>query len=311
VIRHDERKYEFILPDGNKTELSCLDSESIREGTEFVLSGGGYTTEKEAFQTGEALKGSLLITGAKLRIGVDAGKEQASGWMNPTIKENIFKSHGVKIISDVHGLSVYSENHPVITHSASVGKLVSPSSAEKFSSNLCELLALSDFLTNKQKLSLELYGASHFEKSDRARFLTLVLGVEALLEPDDRSDEEVELVDTLIKSVKDSELGGKEKQSIHGSLRCLYKDSISQTLRKMAEHYLNGNLYEEHSPSKFITKCYGARSKLVHTGTVGECNVNIGGLAANLNVFLSDLIQALVKETANKANPAHTKKPRG
>lgn len=306
VITHTEKRYLFNLPDGIEIQLSCLDSDSISNSRELVLSSGGYPTEKKAFQLGSAMKNALLLTGAKFRIGIDAGKDKANCGLNPAIKKNFLNTHGIKIIEDIHGISVYSEEHPVKVFSTSGIELISPSNVDTFGSDLCNSFVASQLLTKKQKLALELYGASHFEKSDRARFLTLVLGIEALLDPEDKNNNIKEVIDRLLCYVKESDLKENEKQSILGSLSWLYKDSISQSLRKMAQEYLADKFYNGLTPVKFINKCYEVRSKLVHTGE--SDNENVGVLAANLNVYLSDLIQALIiKSSPPKKTHNHSK----
>jgi|WetSurMetagenome_2_1015567.scaffolds.fasta_scaffold36885_5 hypothetical protein len=292
VITHPEKRYDLKLPNGTKALLSTLDAESIGEGKELVISGGGFKTEESACSIGKVVKDSVLMTGVKLRIGVDTGKEKTSGWVNPTIKNEVLNNHGVRIINDVHGLSVYSEEYPVKIFSTSGPTIFCPSNAEKFSSELCNYFSAT--LSDKQRLALELYGASHYEKSDRARFLTLILCAEALLEPSARSDKERELIDSLVNFIKDADIGNEERQSILGSLMWLYKQSISQSLRKMAEEHLGGKTYDKLPAAKFITVCYEARSTLVHTGGVNESQVNIGVLAAQLNIYLSDLLLSLV-----------------
>lgn len=302
VIKYTDKKYSFNLPNGSRIQLSCCDSNSISTGKELILSSGGYSTKAEAFCSGIAMKNSLLVTGAKLRIGIDAGKDEATCWLNPTIKENILTTHDTQIVDDVHGVLVYDESHSTKIFSAKKAELILPSNAETFSSNLCDFLTASDNLTNKQKLALELYGASHFEKSDRARFLTLILGTETLLNPEDKSNKAKEVVDHFFTYLTESDLNESEKNSIHGSLHWLYKDSITQSLRKMAQGYLADKIYNGLTSAEFIKKCYKVRGTLVHTGESDK--ENIGVLAANLDVYLSDLIQALIMKLPNKKHPA-------
>lgn len=45
----------------------------------------------------------------------------------------------------------------------------------------------------------------------------------------------------------------------------------------------------------FISNCYDARSKLVHSGKVDETQYNIDKLAANLEVYLKDMLTAILE----------------
>lgn len=303
VIKYAEKKYLFNLPNGSRIQLSCLDSYSISTGKELALTSGGYSTKKEAFCSGIAMKNSLLVTGAKLRIGIDAGKNEATCWLNPTKEQNIITTHDTQIVDDVHGVLVYDEEHPITILSAIKGELILASNAQTFSSNLCDFFTVSGVLTEKQKLALELYGASRFEKSYRARFLTLILGIETLLNPEVRRNKVKEVVHHLCTYVAESDLDDSEKKSIKGSLKWLNKDSITQSLRKMAKGYLTDKIYHGFNPEEFIKECYKVRSNLVHNGKSDEENISV--LVENLDVYLSDLIQALILSNYPLSNRNH------
>lgn len=291
VINHEEGTYSFVMAEGNtNTTLSSKDSNSISTGNKFVLSCGGFDSEEDAFNTGKRVKDSLLLSGIKLRMGLDAGRDKARSWLGISVKDMMLKEHGVRIIDDIHGLSVYSEEYPILTGSASGVVIFSPIDAENFTSMLSVLYQRMPEISDKVRLSLELYAASHFEKSDRARFITLVLAIEALLEPKKRKNSAKEVVDGLIKYAKDSQLDDQVKNSFIGSLKWLYKESISYSLQEMAENYLIDRKYGDKSAKNFIKHCYDVRSKLVHNGRVDVEEANIGTLAAQLNLFLSDLL---------------------
>ena len=87
--------------------------EKFCESTKFVIISGGYETVEQAHQYGCKIKDAILLYGTKYRVGVDLGKDKASGFLASSVKDKIFNEHGVKMIDDVHGLAVYSEEHLV------------------------------------------------------------------------------------------------------------------------------------------------------------------------------------------------------
>ena len=294
VVQHDKRKHDFLTSNGKEVSLSCLDADSIAQGTELVLTAGGYPDEESALGEGRKVKQSLLLAGAKLHIGVDAGKDNPSSFLGAAVREKVLTEYGVNIVNNVLGLSVYSEDIPVKTFSASAIGLVSPKTAEIFVQTILDLSAVASKLDEKTMLSLELYGASHYERSDRARFLTLVLAAEALLEPKRRESFSGAFVEGLIRSTENSELGRPEKESLLGSLRWLRKESISRSLKRLAQKYVPEKSYESMPAVTFISKCYQVRSTLVHTGNYDASGIGLGVLAAQMNVFLSDVLVAKV-----------------
>lgn len=280
----------------HSSQLSVIDAKVMSDGTEFVLSAGGFENEAAAYAAGAMVKDAVMFSGAVCGLGIDVGKDRATLWLNPGIKADFLAQSGVEIKEDVHGLCVYKEDHPISWASSSPGRLVRQNGAETLAATISRFIGSNVRLTNKQRLALELYGASYFEKSERARFLTLVLGAESLSNPQNRSEKGEKLVCLLVETTSNSEIDPEEKKSILGSLSWLYKQSVSQSLRNHAREYLVGKTYNGMHPWKFIAECYDARSTLVHSGSVDPNKVNIGSLAASLETYLADLIIATIEQ---------------
>ena len=295
VIKCPVKRLLSKFSNGIEVMLLSFGAKYMNEGKQFVITGTGYKAKEEAMAFGEIIKDSILVAAAKLRIGVDVGKDTSYLNLNPVIAKKLFEKYGVTLISNVHGLSVYEDVEPIRTITSHPVSIFCPSEAEVFINSVRDFAFSSKKLSNKTRLALELYGASHYEKSDRARFLTQVLGVEALLAASPRSKEAQAMVSTFIDSVNDSQLIDKEKQSLIGSLNWLYNKSISHSLRELSSNHLANKTYNNVSAEKFITNCYSARSKLVHTGSVNHAKFNIGTLAAQLDVFFSDLLTAIIE----------------
>ena len=93
--------------------LSSFNTEKIKDTNILILSGGPFNTKAEAESFGCKAKQALMISTAELRTGIDLGNDKASGGLSNYITDKIFKDSGVKIINDVHGLSVYEDTYPV------------------------------------------------------------------------------------------------------------------------------------------------------------------------------------------------------
>jgi hypothetical protein len=289
-MQGDECSLDFSLPDGRAATFSCIGSSTFNEGTRFVITAGGFCSAEDAFSFGEQVKESVLCFGTKFRMGIDIGKDKATSFLGKVIKDEILKTRGVRIIDDVHGISVHDEEYPVSCGSCSGTVLFNSRKIGFFLDELCKLISVPRTINEKTKLAMELLTSSYFETSPRSRFLTLILAAEALLEPEDRHEKIKSLVDELKKITRASDLSTEEISSIVGTINWLYKDSISKSLKKMAKVHLDGKQYDNLVASKFISKCYEARSKLVHTGSVEESRYSIGSLAASLEVYLMDML---------------------
>jgi hypothetical protein len=287
LIEHKERTFDFLLPGCRKAVLRCIDGESLSQSKKFELLGGGYATEEDAFEVGRQIRDSLLLCGPKCHIGIDTGRDKIVGLIfSSDIKKRFFDEYGLNTIEDVHGLTVFSEKYPTTWPSASIRLSAAPPNrqdVERFTGLLADIYTKCPKITEKERLALQLYGASHWEKSAKAKFLTLVLAIEVLLEPKERESPAKEVIDELIRYTKKSQLDNKVKNSIVGSLGWLYKQSISQSLREMAERYLGDREYSNMSAKKFITHCYDIRSRLVHKGNINNKEINLSSLASQLD----------------------------
>lgn len=290
TITGEENEFEFMLPSGHITTIRSIDNTSFSQATQFVVSSGGYTSEFQALESGFKLKNSVLFYAVKYRAGIDVGQEKESGSFSQYVKDKIFKEQGIKLLSDVHGITVCSEAHPTAFASASFVAVVGARNANFFSNEICSLLSNNVNVTDQHRLAMELMTSSFFESTTRARFLTLILAAESILSPDYRSEEVRSLIDEFKDLTNRSGIRKQEQDSIIGALNWLYKDSISKSLKKMANKYLPNTIYDGLSSEKFITKCYNARSKLVHSGKVKNEDYDIDALAANLELYMRDIL---------------------
>lgn len=78
-------------------------------------------------------------------------------------------------------------------------------------------------------LAAELYSMSHVESTSRARFLTLVMCLEVMIEPPPRSEKILSHVRSLIEATKTLEIPDEDKNSLLGAMSWLKRESISQT----------------------------------------------------------------------------------
>ncbi|WP_166371990.1 HEPN domain-containing protein [Psychromonas sp. SA13A] len=290
------KKYRFKLPSGENAVLVAIDAKTISESTRFFILSGGFYSENDALLAGTTMKNSLLCFAVKCRIGIDLGKNKASCFLGDSIREAQFRESGIRLEPDVHGLSVYSEEHPIsYVFSPRMNSIRNAKDCSLFSNEICSLFSSGKKISNKVLLAMELVTASFFETSSRSKFLTLVLAAEAILVIDSKNEKVKAVVKELISVVRSTELSESEQNSIAGSLKWLKKDSISLSLKKMAIEYLSEKQYNGVDSHIFIKECYDARSKLVHEGGVDESKYNISRLASAMEVYMSDMLLAIIE----------------
>jgi len=126
----------------------------------------------------------------------------------------------------------------------------------------------------KLRLAYEIYSSAFFESSDNARFLTLVMVLEALCPDSDAPNYIVEMVEKLMIQLK--ELGSKSLKGSHdhdleilvGRLGSLKKRSITQGIRSLVVEKLkfDQEVIDPAAVGREVVETYDLRSELVHTG---------------------------------------------
>ena len=126
----------------------------------------------------------------------------------------------------------------------------------------------------KLKLAYEVYSSAFFERSDNARFLTLVMVLEALCSDSDASNSVVEMVDELMRQLKESgsksfkELHDRDYETLVSRLGSLKKRSIKQGISSLVAEKLklDEGVNDPTAVGREVSEIYDLRSKLVHDG---------------------------------------------
>ena len=166
-------------------------------------------------------------------------------------------------------------------------------SADAFLESFRTLADLPIELTIRERIAIELFSTSFFEQASDTRLLVLVMAIEAMLDLKPRSEAAISFVDSLITStMTESRISKSDRDSMVGTLRWLKKESISGAGRRLSHERLGGRKYMDMSASTFFSHCYGLRSRLVHGNEKMPNQVEVGSVAAQLEVFVSDMITA-------------------
>lgn len=152
--------------------------------------------------------------------------------------------------------------------------------------------------TERESLAFELYGLSHFESAERARFLTLINAIESISENTMRRPEAVKHVEKLIELTRCSGLPDSDIHSMIVSLNWLRQESISKTGRDLIDRVLGDKGYDGKVAKHFFQHCYGVRSDLVHRGKLSDDTVILRTLVSELDQLVADLLLA----TAGRSN---------
>jgi hypothetical protein len=285
-----------VAPEGNNLRLSPLDGEgTIKSARHMVLSGGPYSDFDYAQDAGTRARHALIQYAIHSRVGIDLGKDRATGGLSKYAKDKIERNTGIQIINDVHGLLVYAGVGNTKFMHVNPATLILGRGEFDFITQVQQTYAQHFRLTDKESVAFELFSASQFELSTRSRFITLVMAIEALLMPVVRKKVVHDHVAHLVDFTANSDLPESEKASLIGSLEWLYQESISKTGRRLASKLLGNEYYANMMPASFFTKCYTFRSQLVHSGTLSDGKINLDSWVGELERFVADLLKASIR----------------
>lgn len=115
-------------------------------------------------------------------------------------------------------------------------------------------------------IAYELYASSRFESSSRARFLLLVMAVEALGCQIQRPTEELLVIERLLEEVERTQLPVTQRDALMDGIRSLKKVSINATCQKLISHAIDSAAVTDPEATCHFRDCYKIRGKIVHSG---------------------------------------------
>ena len=290
-VTADENRLDFPGQDpSKKLFLANPNGERpLTEATRLVLAGGGYNSDLEANAAGRAYLDALLYSLAKSRVGVDFGARGPMSNLTHEGRTFLDAELQIRLLNDSIGLMTY-ETEPQPHFLGVEASLGIRENAHDLVKEIVDARSAEIAFTDREHLSLSFFNASFFQPEEEGRFVMLVMAVEALLSPAPRTAAALTHVADIIQMTKQSNLPEDEKQSLLGSLNWLKHESIGKTGQRLAASKLGSRMYNDKSPSKFFSACYDLRSRLVHGHTSLSDSREVSTMAAQLEVFVSDLL---------------------
>jgi len=281
---------------------------SIAQCDRVAVVGKGYLSKAAAGEDGERMRDAVTVAFCRLYVGADFGDRAARSFFTPQGLAALSAQHERRVENDTHGLMVYeSDPPPMFAHQKYEMNITTQQ--QRLVDAIAAAVAQAPHLTERQRLSFDLYSASFFEPTADARLLMQMMAVEVLLELSPRSAAAQAHVAQLIKITDaNSALAKVDKESMRSSLKWLYDESIGQGGRKLARR-LGTQTYLKKNPEQFFTKCYTLRSRLVHAGGTRPTREEVGAAAAEFEHFVGDLLAVVATEPAPPSGAEQPPKP--
>jgi len=266
---------------------------SISDSSILIFKESGFSTEDEAFIAGKKIRDSIMLAFAYCRIGADFGDDSLHGGLSKYLIDKLEEDKGIRYLNEVNGLMVYeTDPEPNICRMGPVSGGIM-TNHEKFLDALNKVSEVSCSISEKERISYDLFSNSFFASNGYARLLFLIMAVEVLIDLEPRSLEAINLVESFISEVKTSKpLEDSEKNSLVGSLNFLRYESIRQGARRLIKNNLYDKEYDGLQASKFFLRCYDLRSAVVHGGQPYPSESEVGHAAAVLETLVANLLSS-------------------
>ncbi|WP_312517306.1 hypothetical protein [Massilia sp.] len=282
---------EYGQDDGNSIILRA-DGKSFHEAKQFKLMRGGFPSPKEAWEEARECLLALSLVAAELGLGFKAGDinvgeyepAKALPGQDTIFSKNTFSDQeskkktravphklGITIIEELdktHGITSIKMSAQIAPFSLTPAGLISA---------MCLMADQEPRIDTRSSLALEIYHQSFFEQS-RTAFLMLIQMLETLSATMERSPKVIAFIELLrSETIQESKKAKSEQRDadhqslerIASSLSDLKKESITQSIVKLAEECCSKSFIDGGSVASLIRKCYKIRGSLTHKGITG------------------------------------------
>lgn len=282
---------------GEVTLVSLDDTRPLSQADTVIISGPRFPTKAAASDAAARVRSCLQVALARIGIGADFGDRRPHDeGMSADGRERVLRKYGTRIMNNVHGTQVYECDPPptfVVAPPAPTLAVVSPPGA--FENAFAASAARSREPSPSLEVAYDLFAASFFVTGQAdARFLMLMMAVEAMLDFERRPPAVLAHVESLIEATRELEVPADEenhRQALLTALRFQRHESIGHAGRRLARTLGDRTYGLGAMPEKFFSSCYETRSRLVHPSQDRlPPRDQVDMQAASLQVFVADLL---------------------
>jgi hypothetical protein len=298
-IGSDARELSLPTPFGSPEDVIIrpADSAVIRDAAELLLIGKWYASEAAAREAGIGWSDVTRRAFASCWIGADFGDREPA----EVGRTHVVEHGGERWIDDSNfGVQVFEcEPWPRFARALS-GSVITGPPEERVIEAITTATEHDASMSEHERLAYALYSASFSERSADARFMTLMMAVETLLDQPLRSQPVIDHVDALIQQTRDADLPPDQIASLLGGLVYLRRESIRQAGKNLARR-LPRRFYMSKSPPAFFSDCWGIRNDLAHGAVSRPSLTEVATHADQLRHFVGDLLSVALLERGSDA----------
>jgi hypothetical protein len=252
----------------------------------LTLMGSHYPSYDAAIEAGERWRARLERAFASLNIAADFGDRNFNSHLGDVARTSASQILGGIVLSEVHGLMAFPAGQQVHLMGGSASGYA-PKEVEALRHAVRSSHNRATYTT--QRLAYDLYSQGILASSPDAKFILMMMAVEALMIPFERSPEVQRVVKELLAVVRGSDLSDKDKQVLLSQVGALKRASFRQQGERLAQA-VGGRRYGSMSAEEVFVRAYTLRGKLVHGDADRPSQGEVTQMAGRVARFVADLI---------------------
>lgn len=255
------------LPESGECELKAIGDQTQTGGQDLALKSGAFEGQDAAKVAGEKLLAGLLLASIRQGFGLSVQPRIPTGGVTKRGKAVLGGDRFDTIHDDAYGLTVFEEMGRTGFVRVPEPRLLTGNYAARFCETWSTAVHDCAELDERTSISCDLYASSRFENSSRARFLLLVMAVEALAEQWNRSEVELALINRLMDAIAKAGLSQEQSAALLSGVGQLKRVSISHACRTYLTRSIAEGIVTDVEAARHFSKCYRTRGQIVHGGT--------------------------------------------
>jgi hypothetical protein len=293
-IEHDGP--ELVLRDGDARRVSIVPvaaGQAVMHAHELVIHGIGYVSVQDATEDGGRWIDAMTLGFMAVFLPANFGSRARRHGLNQGALDALRVARHGAVYRDVPGLLVVSEEPKAMFVRTLGASVLVGRNAELTIKAIQQAYNAKMLVDTRVLLAFDMYAAAETMPPDDpdARFLMLMIAVEALIKREGIPKHQESAIDQLLVSLETIEnLDPDDVCSLRSRLNQLRLESIGSAGRRLARS-LGEQTYLGLSPEGFFRKCYTVRSELVHGNPKRPDPDTIRHLIGPLIQFVGDLIR--------------------
>lgn len=247
-------------------ELSSVGDESHVGGQDLALKSGTFACVEAAEVAGEKALVGLLLASLRQGFGLMIRARIPGGVITNYGKNMFAGSRYDRVYDDSYGLTVFEDTGRTGFVKGGEARFLSTNPAERFVDTWSSAVTNAARWDERILISYDLYASSRFENSSRARFLLLIMAIEALVEQPKRSEAELALITRLLKTITEAPLPKEQSDALLRGVGKLKRVSIGYACRTYLARSIAAKTVTDPGAADHFTACYQMRGQIVHGG---------------------------------------------